>query len=126
MGKTPLPESFAHGRQLTASCWRERFTAFRSGVKTSAETLQCINGEWINSLKKKELDGFACKSCVTVAGSGFQKFRKRKEQELYYFNKLAFQAVIVPTPARFGNQQHLAQVLPDHAQPSANTPGESL
>lgn len=115
MGKTPLPESFAHGRQLTASCWRERFTAFRSGVKTSAETLQCINGEWINSLKKKELDGFACKSCVTVAGSGFQKFRKRKEQELYYFNKLAFQVY-----SELGSVSETSNILPKYCLTTPN------
>ena len=52
-----------------------------SGVKTSAETLQCINGEWINSL-------FLCSVCcgwlrLWTYVSGFLKLWKNELKPLW-------------------------------------------
>lgn len=87
--KRVLPASFVHGSQLTASCWKERFESFRSVVKVASETLQCVNGDWFNSVQTPELGKFTCEPCVHVAGSGYSKLVKHNEQELYYYSRLA-------------------------------------
>ncbi|CAJ1404124.1 unnamed protein product [Effrenium voratum] len=88
-GKRPLPVSFVHGSQLTASCWTERFQSFRAALKESHETLHCVNGDWYNTLQGPELTSFACAPCVNVAGTGYSQYAKRNEQELYFFSRLA-------------------------------------
>ena len=87
--KKVLPVSFVHGSQLKASCWKERFESFRSTVKVPSETLQCVNGDWFNSVQAPELGKFTCEPCVHVAGSGYSKLVKHNEQELYYYSRLA-------------------------------------
>ena len=87
--KKVLPVSFVHGSQLTVSCWKERFESFRSTVKVPSETLHCVNGDWFNMVQTPELGKFTCQPCVQVAGSGYAKYLKRNEQELYFYSKMA-------------------------------------
>lgn len=47
--------------------------------------LQCVNGDWINSLGATSLKGLACESCVQVGASGYAAFDERDEQEIFFF-----------------------------------------
>lgn len=47
--------------------------------------LQCVNGDWINSLGATSLKGLACESCVQVGASGYAAFDERDEQEISFF-----------------------------------------
>jgi len=87
--KKVLPASFVHGTALTVSCWNERFESFRSTMNVGSETLHCVNGNWFNTLNTAELGKFTCQPCVMVGGDGYSKYAKRKEQELYFFSRLA-------------------------------------
>lgn len=60
-------------------------------------------------MQKPELEGFVCEACVTVAGPGFKAFRKRKEQELYYFNRMAFRVY-----TELGSVSETSTILPKY------------
>ncbi|CAK8997764.1 unnamed protein product [Durusdinium trenchii] len=94
--KRPLPGALGHGSVLMASCWTERYRLTSRGASLSgatavvaSERLQCISGRWYNSLSKENLQDFSCDSCVQVAAHGFAAYHLRREQELYYFNRMA-------------------------------------
>ncbi|CAE7816266.1 unnamed protein product, partial [Symbiodinium microadriaticum] len=87
--KRPLPPSFEHGAVLMASCWSERYRMLRENQITDTERLQCVNGDWYNSLRRPGLNGLVCEGCVQVAARGYAAYDKRNEQELYFFNRMA-------------------------------------
>lgn len=87
--KRPLPSAFESGAVLTASCWTERYRLLKGSSMVTSERLQCVNGDWRNSLGETSLKGLACESCVQVGATGYAGFDQRNEQELYFFNRMA-------------------------------------
>ncbi|CAE7525385.1 unnamed protein product [Symbiodinium natans] len=88
--KRLLPEEFAHGRKLKATCWQERYKSIRLGVRGD-EVATCVSGTWISSSNLPGFGDFFCAACVQVGTSGFGDVETKRQQELYYFNKLALQ-----------------------------------
>ncbi|CAE7247479.1 Rs1 [Symbiodinium natans] len=86
--KKKLPASFEHGNTLKVSCWNERYSAVRGSQGTSEEVLTCVNGNWFSSADEPGLGSFNCFECVQVASNGFNKIEERREQELYFFNRM--------------------------------------
>ncbi|CAE7758910.1 unnamed protein product, partial [Symbiodinium sp. CCMP2456] len=87
--KRPLPPAFQHGTLLMASCWSERYRLLRQNRLSDTERLQCVNGDWYNSLGKPGLNGLACEACMQVGARGYAAYDERNEQELYFFNRMA-------------------------------------
>jgi len=87
--KRPLPKAFQSGAVLLASCWTERYRLLKGSNVVPSERLQCVNGDWINSLGATSLKGLACESCVQVGASGYAAFDERDEQELYFMNRMS-------------------------------------
>ena len=50
-------------------------------IALAAARLQCVNGDWLNSLGETSLKGLACESCVQVGASGYVGFDQRNEQD---------------------------------------------
>ena len=42
--------------------------------------LQCVNGDWPNSMGSMSLQGLACESCLQVGATGYGAFDQRNEQ----------------------------------------------
>lgn len=87
--KKNLPSSFKHGSVLLASCWAERYRLVRGSSVVHEEKLQCVSGQWYNSLEKPSLQGLFCEPCVHVGARGYAAYHTRNEQELYFFNRMA-------------------------------------
>jgi len=86
--KKQLPKSFDHGLTLKVSCWNERYSAVRGSAGSTGEVLTCVNGNWFNSADEPGMGSFDCLECVQVGSHGFNKIEQRREQELYYFNRM--------------------------------------
>lgn len=63
--------------------------------------LQCVNGDWINSLGATSLKGLACESCVQVGASGYAAFDERDEQEISFFCHESLEAFFGHKPQAF-------------------------
>ena len=50
-------------------------------AEVNAARLQCVNGDWRNSLGETSLKGLACESCVQVGATGYAGFDQRNEQD---------------------------------------------
>ena len=86
--KRLLPEEFAHGTRLKATCWNERYKGIRLGIRGD-EVATCVSGSWFSSSNLPGFGDFSCVGCVQVGTSGFGDVETKRQQELYYFNKLA-------------------------------------
>jgi len=88
--KRPLPAEFDHGVAVVVSCWMERYVGLSQSQRSDLETLTCVNGQWFNSRDAEGLGDFRCHSCVQVAQTGYSAYESKRQQELYFFNKLVF------------------------------------
>mmetsp|Transcript_36162 Transcript_36162/g.78222 ORF Transcript_36162/g.78222 Transcript_36162/m.78222 type:complete len:3042 (-) Transcript_36162:155-9280(-) len=93
--KAPVATKYQHGRQMSASCWAERFAPVPVGLgNLKAETLTCISGNWYGSKGHPGLSGFACASCVQVVQYPYPQFDSQGKQELYFTNALEVQILV--------------------------------
>jgi len=100
--KRPLPETFAHGSQLKASCWSERYRGITAASDAALETVTCVNGNWFNSQNFPDWGDFKCHSCVQVGTHGFMDAEKKRQQEMYFFNRMALQLHTEVSPSHSG------------------------
>ncbi|CAE7034947.1 ACBP2, partial [Symbiodinium sp. CCMP2592] len=110
--KMPLPETFDHGETLEVRCWSERYSGMLGSDKRDVLILNCVNGEWFSRIPEPELGigRFRCEACVQVGASGYQEAADRKQQELWFFQRVKlrlFTDVLAPA----ANQVHCLEFV---------------
>ncbi|CAE7217216.1 ACBP2 [Symbiodinium sp. CCMP2592] len=109
--KRHLPATFKHGEMIQASCWSDRYEAINLGVK-KLEAITCVNGEWFASNGLNGFEGFACLPCMQVGTVGFGDVHDKRQQELYYFNRLSMQLHSEVNPISDGKVSCLEPLTP--------------
>ncbi|CAE7465007.1 Rs1 [Symbiodinium sp. CCMP2456] len=116
--KRPLPETFAHGSQLKASCWSERYRGITAMSDAALETVTCVNGNWFNSHNLPDWGDFKCHSCVQVGTHGFMDIEKKRQQEMYFFNRMSLQLATEVSPSHSGVVKCLDVQKPEPEEPA--------